>query len=135
MITTESMAKMHRDHVDTRREHLAWFDDIQRWKLEHLRLLGRLEAALAAHEDLLDSHGRAINRHARLVAEHEHLLFRTAHDGDESLMRGAAFLHEDMKDRHGVVRGEHATLKQHHRELMAALSRLIKEIEAETKQG
>jgi len=114
------------DHLEAQEEHARWLKDLEHWREEHQeaiqkfvsRLLPELE--IANFEEALDRHEAAILAHQELVDHHEQRL-RRLKSGLEDSSDDVDALHQQVHDRHEVSRLQHEGLARSHSAILKAL--------------
>ena len=117
----------HLDHLGAQEDHSRWLKELERWREEyaaavlkfvrlHLPLL-----ELANFEEALDRLEAAILAHQELVDRHEQRL-RRERSGLVETSEEAAILHEQMHERHELSRRQHDELARSHRAILTALA-------------
>ena len=119
----------HLDHLEAQDDHVQWLKELEHWRSEYLeavlhfvqRQLPELE--LANFEEAVDRHEAAILAHQELVQSHEKRL-RRVRSGQEEPPEEADALHKQMHDRHELSRRQHEELARSHRAILKALAML-----------
>lgn len=128
-IRLRSSAQAHEDHLRAQQDHLAWLADLERWRSDYEwalrqfahRALPQLE--LESFEEALARHEAAIVAHQELVERHERMI-RLEQSGAAGAGDEFEGLHLQMDARHERSRREHEHPARTQRAVLEALRML-----------
>jgi hypothetical protein len=125
----ESEGAAHRDHLEAQEEHGRWLKDLQLWRREYEAAVFRFvhrqlrDLELANFEEALDRHEAAILAHQELVERHERRL-RLERRGLAEHPEEVDALHEQVHERHDLSRHQHEELARSLHAILKALEML-----------
>jgi hypothetical protein len=119
---TYTLANLHEDHQQWRRDHTAWFEEVERWIVQQAAMLSDLEhirEALQVHGSVLQGHGTTAREGEARIAGHERAI-------TEYTQRGTgAELAEELVHRHQAHSESHVDTKRSHQRLKARHARIV----------
>ncbi len=123
-----SVHQQRLDHRRVHRDHIAWVEDLRRWRQEYRAELIDLARRVAGHELELEEYERALNRHEAAIQAHEDLV--KSHEqaiayskrGGITMPTEYETVHEQMDNRHEQSRQAHEALGRRHRALLESLA-------------
>ena len=117
----------HLDHLEAHEDHDQWLKDLERWRRECAEAVHRFasrmlpDLELGNYRDGLDRHEAAILAHEEIVDRHEQRL-RLERTGHQDHSEEAESLHEQLHARHELSRQQHEQLAQSHQAILQALA-------------
>jgi tRNA nucleotidyltransferase (CCA-adding enzyme) len=128
--------KQRLDHRRVHREHLAWVEDLRRWREEYRSALIDLARRVAGHElelteyeGELDRHEAAIQAHEDLVKSHDEAIAYSKRGGITTPAEYET-VHDQMDTRHERSGTAHERLESRHRALLRSLAGFAKRRDA-----
>jgi hypothetical protein len=121
------------DHAEALTDHLQWQDQITEWRIEHLRSLKTLaeaQAAIFAHEAILEEHSAHVTRHGHHIVRHSIAQNAEGAVDQQEINR----MQEAFQEEHRRLAERHGELQEHHTQLnerIAALRMTLAEVRDE----
>lgn len=121
------------EHAEALTDHLQWQDQITEWRIDHLRSLKTLaeaQAAIFAHEAILEEHSAHVTRHGHHIVRHSIAQNAEGAADQQELSR----MQEAFQEEHGRSAERHGELQEHHAQLnerIAALRMTLDEVRDE----
>ena len=123
----------HRDHLGALEDHARWLKELEHWRGEYAAAVLKFvhshlpQLELANFEEALDRHEAAILAHQELVDRHEQRL-RRERAGLVDSSEEAVALHEQMHERHELSRRQHDELARSSRAILKAMAMFESEL-------
>jgi DNA repair exonuclease SbcCD ATPase subunit len=122
--------KMHEQHQHWRRDLESWQSDVAAWKQALEAAVADLREVEGMLQDSLDGlgvHADAIWEALQRVKAHEQVVGEESKLGENKTDREWQAAHEALSSQHARLADRHARLKTHHHEVVAEVTRTLKQ--------